>query len=294
MPHKRWVLQLEAVANAKVNLFLGINGKREDGFHELETVFQEISLCDDLAFERVPDGINVRMEPEIFCPLEENLVYRAAALFKESHGINDGVRINVRKRIPPGAGLGGGSSNAACTLKSMARIFKPDINEDALMKMAERLGSDAPFFIKGGIAAAKGKGEILTPIKMDPHFSFHMVIVCPPFSISTKWAYDQWDKERQEIKSPAMAVFLEGLNGNNLGKRLFNDFEPLVIRKYPIVREIKHALLDCGAEGALLSGSGSAVFGIFSTEEAASEAMIGLSRFGKTFFAEPVRDRQEV
>ena len=173
---------------AKVNLGLRILSKRTDGFHDIETILQAIDLCDRIEIAGCPEpAIEVRCDHPEVPSGPENLAHQAARLMQKELSAKGGCRIIIRKKIPPAAGLGGGSSNAAAVLIGLNRLWKMPLSDHKLARMAARLGSDVPFFLQGGTVLARGRGEVLTPLKMQA--DFHLVVVKPDLSISTAWAY---------------------------------------------------------------------------------------------------------
>lgn len=241
---------------AKVNLTLDILGRRKDGFHELDTVFQHIELYDEIELidsDKIEIGCNLK-----FLESEDNLAYKAAILLKEKFNINKGVSINIKKNIPIGAGLSGGSSNAAAVLKGLNVLWDLRLNKEKLIELSKELGSDVAFHIIGGTCRGKGRGEILE--KINDIEKYYVVLVYPGFDISTKEAYSNLDygkigKEKSSNK------FAKDFNL----KYLHNDFESSIFEKYPKLKEIKGKL----GENSLLSGSGSSVFGLFKEKEKA-------------------------
>lgn len=215
---------------------------------------------------------------------ETNLVHRAAALLLKESGRQETVSIYLRKNIPAGAGLGGGSSDAAATLKGLNTLLELGLSEERLRQLGARLGADVPFFIPCRPAHVEGIGEILTIIPPLPHR--WLVLVVPPFSVSTPWAYRQFDKLTPVEAPPPQASF--ALGQWPLSDRLINDLERAVLPDYPQIATIKSALHGLGAEGALMSGSGSSVFGIFSDRSQAETAAATLMQNGRTFLTEPL------
>lgn len=249
-------------ANAKINLFLDILNKRKDGYHNLKTIFQEISLSDDIfiyspRLQSEVDEVNVktgipmkRDSVSIFCddpgiPTgKTNLVYKAADLMKKYSGIKKGVFIKIKKNIPVGAGLGGGSSDAASVLRGLNKLWNLKLTNNKLAEIGKQIGADVPFFLYGGRCLGEGIGDQLTPIKIRKTQWY--VLVKPPFEISTKFAYSLLTK------------------ANKVGKikKLGNRFEDIIIPHYPEIKKIKDLLTESGAEFSLMSGSGSCVFGL--------------------------------
>lgn len=259
---------------AKINLGLFILGKRPDGYHDLETLFQMVSLYDDVELESIHSGIElVCGQPQV--PTNEtNLMVRAArllqAVFPERTGL--GCRMVLNKRIPMGAGLAGGSGNAAGVLRGLNRLWDLQLATSHLMKIASQIGSDVPFFLCAPSAFGEGRGERLTPLK--PPKKFHVVLVFPKVAMATSEVYQALNLEL--TKNPKnisiLREFFFQSNIASLGAHLHNDLEPVVIKRLPVVERIKKKLHSLNADGALLSGSGSAVFGIFEDSKRAEQA----------------------
>lgn len=255
---------------AKVNLFLRVLRKRDDGYHDIVSLMQPISLYDEIILEiEHGEGISVECD-NISIPSDRtNLTYKAAATFFKAAGINKRLTIRIKKNIPVAAGLGGGSSNAATVLKALNEITSVNISKEDLIKIGATLGSDIPFFIIDKSCIAKGRGEILEPVELP---KFWYVLVNPNFPVSTQWVYQNLNltKSRGDINIAISKVFpkdpieIQGL--------LVNDLETVTVRKYPEIKEIKKVLLNFGATGALMSGSGPTVFGIFFDEDRARKA----------------------
>ena len=263
-------MRLEAKAYAKINLGLLIHEKRKDGYHEIETVFHRIDLFDTIVLEPA-DRISVLTESPGVPSDESNLCWKAALLINEIAGTNNGVRIGLTKKIPTGAGLGGGSSDAACVLRVLPRLWKLTLSDRKLSDAAVRLGSDVPYFLGSGSAHGTGRGEVLDFFTLD--FPYAIVVCFPGIQVPTPWAYRQvraftsrergtlGKRLREAVHDPAA-----------LGSILENDFEAPVLGEYPPLKKLKDSLLETGAFCASLSGSGSSVYGLFTSEEAASAA----------------------
>ena len=253
---------------SKVNLALTVLGKRTDGFHEIRTVFQSIDLHDDLEF-RPSASIELTCENLPGIPLESNLVWKAATSLAAAVSERRGVSIFLRKKIPPGSGLGGGSSNAAATLIGLCRFWQIDVPKSELIPLAEGLGSDVPFFLSGGTALGVGRGEEIYLLSDVP--SAHLVVIFPGVHVSTAEAYRSLSLG---LTSPKGAHRIQAFCGQlQCGKscltEIFNDFEASILPAYPPIVEAKNFLSERGAIAALLSGSGSSVFGFFPDEESA-------------------------
>jgi 4-diphosphocytidyl-2-C-methyl-D-erythritol kinase len=263
---------------AKINLGLQVLSKRQDGFHELETVLQMVALYDELEF-LISDG-NLLLtcdQPEI-PENEDNLVMKAASLLRQEFRdkAKGGVKIRLRKTIPAGAGLGGGSGNAALTLLGLNKFWDLGLNYKELIPYASKLGSDIPFFLVSPTALGTGRGEKIKEIASPDKIS--VVIVFPGFSISTPWVYQNLKLEltKKENNISILQKFLSQSDVSRLGNSLQNHLEPVVLKKFPVIREIKEIMIGLGASGALMSGSGSAVFGIFKDKSLAKKAYLSL------------------
>lgn len=246
-------------ARAKINLGLNIIGKRDDGFHDIETTLTTINLTDIITFEEKGQEIEV-VATGLDIPSDKNLCYIAARLFIENFNVKKGVRIDLTKNIPIGSGLGGGSSDAACVLNGLNKLYDLNIPEQSLFEISRKIGSDVPFFIKGGAAYARGKGDELKYFKL-PKMS--LVIYWPGYPVLTKWAYEEYDKS---LLTPPLEtdIIIEAQKGKNKKARsvfeLVNDFEKVVFKKHPDLLDVKTHLLATGAYVVALSGSGSCIF----------------------------------
>ncbi|MCL2157980.1 MAG: 4-(cytidine 5'-diphospho)-2-C-methyl-D-erythritol kinase [Oscillospiraceae bacterium] len=248
-------------AHAKINLQLRILGPRSDGYHDIYTIMQKISLCDELRITIFPAQ---RREINVYCPganipSEKNTAYKAAALFLERTMLNICINISIDKKIPSQAGLGGGSSDAAEVLLALHEYCGFKLSERELLGLAARVGADVPFFVKNApCAICEGKGERVKPTKFDLPGAF-CLIAKPVCNVSTKRAYEDFDRLEAKNEPPPPDL------------SFFNDFEKVIFAQNENIREIKSLILDCGAMTAGLSGSGSALFGIFDCEKAAKE-----------------------
>ena len=271
-------MKLKFKTPAKVNLGLHIHRKRKDGFHELETILQMVSLYDELELESLSSGIELKCDtPGI--PLDNtNLVFKAALLLKKTYQVKDrGVRIRLKKNIPFGAGLGGGSGNAAGTLMGLNRLWDLNVKQEKLSALSSQLGSDVPFFLTSPRALGVGRGEQLQVLESNS--KFQVLLVFPGFPVSTPWVYQnlklKLTKRENNISILRKNLSLSDIAG--LGSQLYNDLEPVVIQRFPEIQIIKDDLLARGALGVLLSGSGSTVYGIFDDPEKANAASICLN-----------------
>jgi 4-diphosphocytidyl-2-C-methyl-D-erythritol kinase len=267
-------------AHAKVNLDLRVLGTRPDGFHELRTVFQSLELHDTITCVTRPGPITIVCRtPGV--PLDEtNVVWKSAAeLWKElgRNGDPRDVKITIKKAIPVQAGLGGGSANAAAALLALARLWG-GAPIGFLRELAARIGADVPFFLSGGTALGLGRGEEIYPlVDMPPHW---VVIVRPPYGVSTAEAYAWYDEDRAAgLREPRELQVLP-VPWPTRAAQMINDLEPPVVRRHPEIGALRTALRDAGAVAAAMSGSGSAVFGIFKSRTAAKRVLRPLSKGG--------------
>jgi 4-diphosphocytidyl-2-C-methyl-D-erythritol kinase len=252
---------------AKINLRLEIFKKRKDGYHELRTILQKIDLHDTIHFTlKGEKGIAISADQPDLPIGESNLVYPAAQSMLKKADYPGGVHIRIEKRIPLGAGLGGGSSNAATTLKALNQLLKMDFPKKELMKMGLRIGVDVPFFFLERAAIGSGIGERLKEIELP---ALWYILIYPNFQVSTHWAYQNFVLTKRRFHSNLQG-FLRTSNG--ISHILWNDLEEAVSRKYPEIAIMKKILLDAGALGALMTGSGPTVFGVFPEEKGALEA----------------------
>lgn len=276
------------IAPAKVNLTLHVGVRRSDGYHEVRSVMQTVSLCDTVTVERCGGENRLKCAAAVTERPEDNLCMRAAAAFAAAVGAAAApVTVTLEKRIPTQAGLGGGSSDAAAVLRAMRALFAPWLSAGELETMAATLGSDVPFFVRGGTALATGRGEALSPLP--PLRAGWFVIVKPRESFSTAAMYRRLDELPPTAGVPAdLSGILTSGDVAALAGHLHNSFES-VVPQSSAVWECKRDLAAQGARGTLLSGSGSAVFGLFDSESAARRAAEALRQtWPETFLASPV------
>ena len=282
-------MTLERHSPCKVNLILNILGRRSDGFHELETVMMPVPLTDLLEFHRRPTGVRLTCNhPEL--PVDGgNLVYRAAEQFIAAAGISEGVDIRLEKRLPLAAGLGGGSANAAVTLRALNELFGQPLSGEQLVTLAAGLGSDVPFFLQDGPALATGRGERVE--SLDSFTALKgcgLILVHPGFGVPTAWAYRTLAGYPEAVNGrPGRAAewVTTVRSGDRTGacRALYNSLEAPVLPKYPLLRVFQDFFREQGVLGVLMSGSGSSTFAITSdgsTAEAIRERFV--ARFGAT------------
>ncbi len=273
-PGKRSGL-LTVFSPAKINLYLNILGKRADGYHDLETVMVPVAFGDEITLQLRKTSITLECDNPNLPTDDTNLAMRAAKLLAQSFGVEQGVKISLQKRTPLAAGLGGGSSNAASVLTGLNRLWNIDAPPGRLGELAVSMGSDINFFLSGGAAVCRGRGERVEPIPCK--LSASVLLVNPGFGISTKWAYESWARlaSRLTAKPPEVSLLVHALAGGDLegvARLLYNALEVPSVGKFPVLELMKKAMRDGGAVGALMSGSGATVFGLFADAKAAEAA----------------------
>ena len=259
---------MEINSYAKINLGLHILNKRQDEYHNIVTVFQEIDFCDQISIEKSDDFI---FETNVdWLDKKNNTCIQAFSATKQKFPNISNIKINLIKNIPPGAGLGGGSSNGTSILKGINELFALKMSHDELIELSKKISADSPFFVNGGLQIGEGTGGDLSPIKSSLN-GVYILLVMPDIKIDTKNAYKKCLlKDKTNIKFAGM---LDELKNYDLSSELFyNDFEVYVFKTHPEIGKIKLTILDLGAKYASLSGSGSTVFGIFSNKKDALKA----------------------
>lgn len=266
---------MKLLSPAKVNLFLNVLSKRKDGYHNIETLFERISLTDQITLLPARAGIKILTNSKAIPKGPKNLAYRAAKLLKDEYRIKKGVVLKIQKRIPVAAGLGGGSSNAATVLIGLNRLWRLGLSQKKLGALAVKLGSDVPFFILDTpFAVGRGRGEILKRINASGIKIWHCLIK-PSFGISTKKAYQSLDQCSLTPKKVDVKMLLHSIqkgHSSALTKLLTNSLEVTLNKRVTEILKIKKELMRQGALGCLLSGSGPTVFGIYSSKSKASKA----------------------
>lgn len=265
-------------AFAKVNLGLDVLRRREDGYHEVKMVMQTIGICDVLTFETSDEIEGVTLVSDVEgLPLDDsNLIVKAAKMMIEKYDIKQGVKISLEKNIPMAAGMAGGSSDAAATLRGINKLFGLGLRHEELCKIAVKIGADVPFCVFGGTYLAEGIGEKLTQLKDCPQCT--VVVAKPKFGVSTKFVYENLHVETIE-NHPDMDVVIDCIQNGDLGAMAFNIeniLENVTVREYPFITEIKEIMINQGAMNALMSGSGPTVFGLFDNKAKAERAAVEL------------------
>ncbi|KAF0172588.1 MAG: 4-diphosphocytidyl-2-C-methyl-D-erythritol kinase [Limisphaerales bacterium] len=271
----------------KVNLLLNILRRREDGFHELETVMQPVQLCDRLTVEKTPSGVTLTCSNAALPVDGTNLVQKAATAFLGAAAITDGVKIHLEKNIPLAAGLGGGSGNAAHTLGALNELFDLPLSSAKLTELAAALGSDVPFFLQSQPALAYGRGELVQPLAPFPALrGAHILLIHPGFGISTAWAYQSLAKFPDALhgkvgRAQQLIGLLQGADLAAVGRACYNSLEAPALPKHPLLALYQEILRANGAPIVLMSGSGSTTFAVVASRDAAERLRERfLSKFG--------------
>ena len=250
-------------AYAKINISLDVVGKREDGYHLLEMIMQTIDLYDIVEVKKVKNGIQLECDKYYVPTDERNIAYKAAMIFKEHFGIDEGVYINIKKNIPVSAGLAGGSTDGAAVLKLMNKIFNINASDEELRKMAVKLGADVPYCINGGTALCEGIGEQITQLK--PFKDKILVLIKPPFGVSTKNVYKEFDLSKV-ILHPKTKELIKNMEEDNLefvANNMKNLLENVTLRRHKTIANIKEGARMKERSGTMMSGSGPTVFAFF-------------------------------
>lgn len=259
-------------AYAKINLGLDVIRKREDGYHEVRMIMQNIGIHDELDFEKVKEsGIWINVNKAPLPTNKNNLIYKAAKLLMDEFGITEGLKVNLTKNIPIAAGLAGGSTDAAATMKAVNDIWKLGLDNKQLRERGVKIGADVPYCIMQGTAISEGIGEILTPLPNCP--KCYALIAKPPISVSTKYVYEHLKID--DLVHPNIDGIIDGIKKKDiylLSDNLGNVLESVTVNKYPVIEDIKELMMEKGALNALMSGSGPTVFGLFDSKEKLSSA----------------------
>ena len=274
-------------AYAKINIGLDVLRRRPDGYHEVKMIMQTVDIYDELTFEKIDTPeILIQTDKEELPINQDNLIYKAADLLKKERNLKEGVRITLVKRIPIAAGMAGGSSDAAATLRGMNELFDLGYTTEQLQKLGVTLGADIPYCVVGGTMLSEGIGEILTPLPTPP--KCHLVIAKPDINVSTKFVYENLHANSLTFH-PDIDVMITALQQGSLEgitKRLGNVLETVTTKEYPVIEKIKALMKEQGAENALISGSGPTVFGIFTEKDKAEKAAEAIAdkKYAKQIF----------
>lgn len=274
-------------AYAKINLALDVIRKRSDGYHDVRMVMQTIQLYDKLIMKvTLSPSITINTNLSYLPSNENNLVYAAAKLFKDTFYINDGVFVQLDKRIPVSAGMAGGSADAAAALIGLNELFDTKLSISDLQKLAVKLGADVPYCLMRGTALAEGIGEILTPLQAAPFC--YCLVVKPPVNVSTKYVYEnlKLNDTAKHCEVDAMLKAIQNRSLKETADALYNLLETVTLTEYPEIGQIKNHMCSLGALGSLMSGSGPTVFGLFDNLKKAQKAFyeFKISKFGKQTF----------
>lgn len=277
--------KLIMAAPAKVNLALDILGKNQDGYHRVDMVMARVSLCDEVCVEKTDKDIFVACDCLTVPSGKENIAYQAAQAFFEHLGITGGANIVIKKRIPQAAGLAGGSADAAAVLKLLNRLYETRLSDDYLEKIAVRIGADVPYCLYTSFARAEGIGERLS--FFDSPLLLPMVIVKPPISVATKWAYEEIDHKKilEHVEIERVIAALKQGDVSAMCDSMKNVFEKVVAKHHPEIAAAKEALKDEQALHVMMSGSGPSMFGIFAEDSAAEKAAQALKEKGMECYA---------
>lgn len=266
--------QIILKAYAKINLGLDVLRKREDGYHDVRMIMQSVGLYDKLTLKKITkDEIVLSSNVGSLPNNEKNLVYKAISLIKKECGITSGVKADLEKNIPMAAGMAGGSTDAAAALIGMNKLFDLGLSQEKLMKIGVKIGADVPYCIMGGTALSEGIGEVLTQLPPMPHC--YILIAKPRISVSTRFVYENLEADKlpyhPDIDGMMESIRQGDLNG--VADRLSNVLETVTEKKYPIISQIKAAMMEAGALNSLMSGSGPTVFGIYADKDTAMKAL---------------------
>lgn len=286
----------EVRAYGKINLGLDVLGRRPDGYHEVKMVMQTVDICDVLTFDKARSGITISTDSRELPIDEDNLIYKAVKLLFDKYGIEEGISIHLQKRIPIAAGMAGGSSDAAAALKGINEIFQLGCSLDELRELGVKIGADVPYCVMGKTALAEGIGEKLTALPSMPDCL--LLVAKPDINVSTKYVYAQLEHAQLEhehlyageaYEHPDIDGMVQAIKEGSMGgilKRMGNVLESVTIPAHPIIGTLKERMMELGAEGSLMSGSGPTVFGIFRDEEKAQRAFLQLKeeKYGKQIF----------
>jgi 4-diphosphocytidyl-2-C-methyl-D-erythritol kinase len=279
-------LKIYEKAPAKINLMLDVLHKRPDGYHEVEMVMTMVDLADRLEMSDLPRDTIIISSQAGYIPLDEkNLAFQAARLIKERYEVRSGVYIHLDKHIPVAAGLAGGSSDAAATLRGLNRLWNLNISDEELRLLGAELGSDVPFCVTGGTALATGRGEVLTPLENPPQC--WVILAKLPINVSTADVYGTFRVEQVD-QHPSARQMIEAINRHSFSEvceQLGNVLEDVTFKLHPEVRQLKEAMIRLGADGVLMSGSGPTVFGLVSKEAKVARIYNGLRGFCKEVYA---------
>lgn len=278
-------------AYAKINLTLDVVSKREDGYHNLKTIMQTVSLCDELTLTSAKSGIHLSSTLPFLPTDKRNTVYRAAELFLSRFHIDKGVRIFIKKSIPVCSGMAGGSSDAAAVLKLFNQVFQTGLTTQELAAFGAEIGADVPYCIYGGTALCEGIGDIVTPLRPVPPAI--VVLAKPEFSVSTQQVFRKVKMKNIQFHPDheGMKTAIESADIYGISRRMYNVLEEITGKEHPVVREFERIMLDGGALGSMMSGSGPTVFGLFSNSEDAKKVCRQLQKQTKFVYQTEIKNQ---
>lgn len=264
--------EYQCKAYAKINLGLDVVGILENGYHEVRMIMQTVGIYDELSFEKTQAGIKITTDSGELPTDENNLIYKAAKLMMDTYKVQGGVNIHLQKNIPIAAGMAGGSTDAAATMKGINELFDLGCEQQELMELGVKIGADVPYCIMGGTALAEGIGEKLTALSPAPEC--FLLVAKPDINVSTKYVYEHLDsegvEEHPDIDGMVKAIEAGSLQG--VVERLGNVLETVTVKAHPVINTLKERMRELGADGSMMSGSGPTVFGIFAEEAKAKAA----------------------
>ncbi len=280
-------------AHAKINLSLDVVGKKENGYHLLRMVMQEISLYDTVSVSKI-EGTAIKISSSAsFLPVgKENIAYRACEIMREAYGLTGGYGIHIEKRIPVAAGLAGGSTDAAAVMKAIRTLENLQVSDAELMALSLKIGSDIPFCIQGGTALAEGIGDLITPLNGGSNY--WILLIKPSLSVSTQHVYKalQWDSISHHPKTDDLIQVLPTANLHQIAPLMDNVLESVTAKEHAIIQTIKNQLMTYGAVTSQMSGSGPTVFGLFKRDDQAKSALKNMKRFyQQAYLVRPVMRR---
>ncbi|MBQ4536219.1 MAG: 4-(cytidine 5'-diphospho)-2-C-methyl-D-erythritol kinase [Lachnospiraceae bacterium] len=267
-------------AYAKINLGLDVVGVLPNGYHEVRMIMQTVGIYDELSFEKTENGIVITTDAGELPTNEDNLIYKAVKLLFDKYAISEGVRIHLQKNIPIAAGMAGGSTDAAATLKGISELFELNCDEKELRELGVKIGADVPYCIMGGTALAEGIGEKLT--KLSPAPDCFLLVAKPDINVSTKYVYEHLDAQ-EDYEHPDIEGMLDAISKGSLDgvvSTMGNVLETVTVPAYPVIDTIKARMRELGALNSMMSGSGPTVFGIFDQEAVAAKAYESLKADG--------------
>jgi len=273
--------EIKLKAMAKINLGLDVVRRREDGYHEVKMIMQNVRLYDDIVITKKSEpGITIEANLKFIPVNEDNLIYKAAKLLMDEFDVKDGINVSLHKRIPVAAGMAGGSTDAAATMVGVNSMFKLGLTKTQLMERGVKIGADVPYCIMRGTALSEGIGEILTALPKPPKCK--VLIAKPPISVSTKFVYTHLTLNESTVH-PDIDSMIKSIKENDIygvADKLGNVLETVTIPEYPIIDEIKKKMVNMGALNSLMSGSGPTVFGLFDDEEKAKRCYMSIKESG--------------